>query len=560
VTGAPALPVGLYYHPDAYVAAGRRRLMGRHSAGAGFLGALLAMPEIGRVVPVADDARMAEGFREAVAAAGRRDLPTDPVPGLRPDMIGAAAPTLVLPDPNLSAHAWRRRRFDQRAYSLCGTTHTTATRQVMDMIADLRLAPVQPWDALVCTSAAVKSMVRSMLDEQAAYLRDRFGAARIPEPQLPVVPLGIDCAAFARDDGRRAQLRARLGMGDGDVAALWLGRLDLRAKASMLPLFLALAEAAPACPGRLHLVLCGWFASDQQERAIREAAAAACPGVSLHALDGRDPETRREALSAADLFAFLVDNVQETFGLAPVEAMAAGLPVVVTDWDGFRDTVPDGVAGYRVPTWAPPGRPFGLDLALLHESGGLAYDDYVGAAAQFAGIDLRAAAEAFRALAADAGMRARMGAAAAAHARTALDWSAVMPRWRAVWDELDAIRRTAPESAPKPADGEAVPARPDPFAVFAAWPSGHVGPQTAVRADGPRDRAARIARIGLPTAALAPGLLPTGDECLAILELLDREGPMTAAAIADRIAPARRIRIARALPWLMKMGLVRPAG
>ena len=33
--------------------------------------------------------------------------------------------------------------------------------------------------------------------------------------------------------------------------------------------------------------------------------------------------------------------------------MAAGVPVVVSDWDGYRYTVNDGVEGFRVPTLSP---------------------------------------------------------------------------------------------------------------------------------------------------------------------------------------------------------------
>jgi glycosyltransferase involved in cell wall biosynthesis len=46
----------------------------------------------------------------------------------------------------------------------------------------------------------------------------------------------------------------------------------------------------------------------------------------------------------------LSDNIQETFGIVPIEAMAAGLPVVVLDWDGYKNTVRDGIDGFRVPT------------------------------------------------------------------------------------------------------------------------------------------------------------------------------------------------------------------
>jgi hypothetical protein len=99
--------------------------------------------------------------------------------------------------------------------------------------------------------------------------------------------------------------------------------------------------------------------------------------VALHVLDGRLPDVKAGIWSAADVFTLLIDNVQETFGLAPVEAMAAGLPVVVTDWDGFKDTVRDGIDGFRVPT-ALPQPPLGLDLALGYEAGQTSYDTYVG--------------------------------------------------------------------------------------------------------------------------------------------------------------------------------------
>ncbi len=36
--------------------------------------------------------------------------------------------------------------------------------------------------------------------------------------------------------------------------------------------------------------------------------------------------------------------------------MAAGLPVVASDFNGYRDLVEEGVTGYRIPTtWLPQG-------------------------------------------------------------------------------------------------------------------------------------------------------------------------------------------------------------
>ncbi len=50
----------------------------------------------------------------------------------------------------------------------------------------------------------------------------------------------------------------------------------------------------------------------------------------------------------------LIDNMQESFGLTPIEAMAAGLPRVISDWDGYRDSVQHGEDGFLIRTIQPP--------------------------------------------------------------------------------------------------------------------------------------------------------------------------------------------------------------
>ena len=60
-------------------------------------------------------------------------------------------------------------------------------------------------------------------------------------------------------------------------------------------------------------------------------------------------EDRKLALAAADLFCSPADNLQETFGLSVLEAMASSLPVVASDWNGYRDLVLHGSTGWLVP-------------------------------------------------------------------------------------------------------------------------------------------------------------------------------------------------------------------
>src|SRR4029079_16664641 len=106
----------------------------------------------------------------------------------------------------------------------------------------------------------------------------------------------------------------------------------------------------------IYWVNSGWAGNAEAETFHHDSTRAFCPSVHYRHVDGRQPDVRFSIWSVADIFISFSDNIQETFGLTPIEAMAAGLPCVVTDWNGYRDTVRDGEDGFRIATVAPaPG-------------------------------------------------------------------------------------------------------------------------------------------------------------------------------------------------------------
>jgi hypothetical protein len=65
------------------------------------------------------------------------------------------------------------------------------------------------------------------------------------------------------------------------------------------------------------------------------------------------PGERAHWYRACDVFLFPADCLNEAFGQTTIEAMACGLPVVQSAWDGLKDTLhPD--AGSLIPTYAAP--------------------------------------------------------------------------------------------------------------------------------------------------------------------------------------------------------------
>ena len=103
--------------------------------------------------------------------------------------------TLLRAQPYLSESAWERgHRHGHQAYSLVGMIHTLAPPKVRELIGEVLTAPVHPWDALICTSTAVRECLEGLLDRWQDHLGQRLGATCFPRPQLPFIPLGVDQA------------------------------------------------------------------------------------------------------------------------------------------------------------------------------------------------------------------------------------------------------------------------------------------------------------------------------------------------------------------------------
>jgi glycosyltransferase involved in cell wall biosynthesis len=464
--------------------------------------------------------------RQAAADFGRAVRRLDPAvspyhaPADRPDLL-AGPGLLYLADPMLPEAARLRLRAGVAAYSLCGMTHAMASARTMTAVADLAAAPVMPWDALICTSAAVAGVVRAVLDQEFDYLRWRLGPdVREIRPELPVLPLGLHTEDFDHLPEERARSRQALGLAEDLVAALFVGRLSHEGKAHPVAMFSALQAVHETTGREIALIQCGWFADEAVRAAFADATGWACPDVRVITVDGRDPAAARQAWAAADLFVSLVDNYQESFGLTPLEAMAAGLPVVVSDWDGYRDTVRDNVDGFRISTRAPAAGA-GEPIARAHEAGVLSAADYLGVTAQTVSLDQRQLVERLAALVTDAGLRAQMGAAGRRRARETFDWSVVFRQYQALWAELAARRRNGTdgpgldrEQAPL-----ACPQAPDVFTTFSGFPTRQIGGETlAAGTDQGGTMVSRLARH--PLFRKAAGLLPPEERVLALLEVL----------------------------------------
>jgi glycosyltransferase involved in cell wall biosynthesis len=537
----------LVFAPEGYTTR-QGKLMGRMAATEGLLRALIRHGRQDRLLAYLLHPSAMPHFAPMAAALGST-LPAETIPPARIGDVARHGP-LLMPGPDIGRLAGLRALAGaDSAFSLVGVTYTLSSMGVMRAIAELATRPIHPWDAVICATRSGLEMVKATLDAEEARLAERLGATRFTRPALPVIPLGIDCASFRPTPELRAEWRARIGAAEQDIVLLCQGRVSWHAKAHPWPMLAAAGRAARRLPPgvKLHLLVCGWSSNDGQEKTLRAQAQALCPEVALHRAGGAEPERRPGTHAGADAFILLSDNIQETFGLAVTEAMAAGLPCIVSDWDGFRDLVRDGVDGFRIPTTqAAPGT--APDLAMLHASGQLDYDNFLAHAVQLAAVDVAATAEAITLLATDPAHRRAMGEAARLRAEAVFDWSVIIPQYQALWAELAALRR-ATRTRPEPLD---------PTDVFADWPSTPLLPDTPIARDpaAPTDLAAMLA---LPAAIHPAADAARAAALRAVLEALP-EGTTTPAALHAALPGTPPLLLDRALLWLLKTGFLhRPA-
>ncbi|WP_331084538.1 glycosyltransferase family 4 protein [Phenylobacterium sp.] len=540
--------------PDGYDMA-KTQLMGRQSAGHGFLRAAVDArgdrPIYG-LTAQQRSARALQGMVHAIDPAARFEwIPAEQLTRV------AEVGVLYIADATVAAHSRTRLRIGVGAYSICGVTHTTASHGVMDEMVGLLREAVAPWDALVCTSNSVVETVRRVHEAEADYARWRYGVeATPPPPQLPLIPLGVHCDDFQFSADDRAEARVALGLDPDEVVGLFVGRLVFHAKAHPLPIFKAMQAAADRTGKRVALIFSGWAPNEGVEQAYRGGAAAFAPDAKVIFVDGREAKDRKNAWAAADLFLSPSDNIQETFGLTPVEAMAAGLPVVVSDYDGYRDTVRADVDGFRVATWAPAAGN-GQGLAHAYEAGWLNYDQYCWSACAATAVDPPAYSDAVTALVENADLRRRMGEAGRARAREVFDWRVVYAQYQALWSDLNARRQAAAASDEQRAWVQAAPlaapARLDPFHAF-----GHYVTH-ALDGDTRLALTPGVVRQDLATALNHPlfGALPISRATVeAVFAAL--EGGTVALSSLPTPTRAKLPIVVRAAGLLVKMGLAAP--
>ncbi|MDH5363275.1 MAG: glycosyltransferase family 4 protein [Aigarchaeota archaeon] len=193
---------------------------------------------------------------------------------------------------------------------------------------------------------------KSMIDEVSR-------AFNLPAGKLDAVNNAIDVEKFKQYVNREA-VRARFGFSPDDDVVLFVGRLTPQKGLGYL--IKAIPTVTYGHPKvRLLVVGDGWMRSELEE------AASALPDKWRIIFTGYIPDNELlQVFRCADVF--VVPSVYEPFGIAALEGMAAGVPVVVSKVGGLAEIVEHDRTGVHVYPRNPDSIAWGIDRVLSDRS------------------------------------------------------------------------------------------------------------------------------------------------------------------------------------------------
>ena len=152
----------------------------------------------------------------------------------------------------------------------------------------------------------------------------------IPSEKIRILPRGLDSVLF-HPSRRDAKLRASFGANNGEPVLLYVGRVSKEKDLDVLAAAYRKLHKKKV-PARLVIVGNGPYLHELKKTLPDAHFTGYLAGAELAAV-----------FASADLFVF--PSTTDTFGNVVLEALASGLPCVVSDTGGPRELIEQGVTG-----------------------------------------------------------------------------------------------------------------------------------------------------------------------------------------------------------------------
>ncbi len=296
---------------------------------------------------------------------------------------------------------------------VCGVTHSISYQRFVLEYAKYNAGYKN--DGLVVTSDAAFSVMQRVFERMGLDV----------SPRLRIIPLGIE------QKHKDFSTKQKAGYKKDDFIFLSIGRISEYTKADLLPLiraFYLLRKRAV----NARLILAGDASESNYAQVLRLFVEKLGLSAYVKIYEDITEEEKHSLYSIADCFVSISDNLQETFGITLLEAGAYGLPVIASNWDGYKSIIDDGKTGILIDTIISE-----KVWAAIQKEAGIMYENSLHFAfAQATVVDPRQLLQAMERLYSNRDITKQLGENAKARILEEYNWKGIIRRYEKFWQEL----------------------------------------------------------------------------------------------------------------------------
>ena len=283
-------------------------------------------------------------------------------------------------------------------------------------------APLQQFDSIVCTSSAGKKVLEKSFSQLTNNSNLEYGG------RFDIIPLGTD-KSFTQLPTKK-ECRQKLAIDENKIIVLTVGRISPKTKYDPYPIIIAIADIIKENADKaIELIIAGG-ASEAERRVVEDIIKEESVEKSVSIVSNFTDDNKKLLYGASDIYISLSDNLQETFGLSVIEAMAASLPVIVSDINGYKELVEENSSGFKIPvSWSG-------DFEMNELSSIMNFETLQLMLSQCMAVDIEIFKERVQKLISTPDLRESMGKSGQSRASENYIWAKVIEKYEKLWGEL----------------------------------------------------------------------------------------------------------------------------
>ncbi len=320
-----------------------------------------------------------------------------------------------------SGLAYIRNKYAKNIFPITGIIHSLNGKETNYHAFKMMYAPLMPYDTIVCSSNAGKMVLEKTFSLIENEIQSRYNGS------FEIIPLAIENT----EQLDYHQCRKMEQLSDDTIRILTVGRISPITKYDPYPLIIAIADIIRSYPDlNIELIIAGG-ATGSELYLVKEIISEEKMEQHIKVISNFSDEKKAILYNSSDIYVSLIDNLQETFGISIIEAMNVGLPVVISDINGYKELVEEESTGFKIPSlWHN-------DFEANELSSIMDFSTLQLMLAQSMSLDLEYFKEKIILLAKDKNLRKKIGDAAQHKVLQNYYWPNVISQYMALWAKLN---------------------------------------------------------------------------------------------------------------------------